>query len=131
MDRLDHRFVIIIESIENDVSEIFSIEWTTKKSESISFCFDQLHVGIDIFVAFDAQLELLLELLDVAPSRFAIRSRESTPSLKSRLRCGDEWLKRDLNSAHECAKEKVIMSLPSSESRIWRDHVVDGDCCSR
>ena len=73
MDRLDDRFVIISESIENDVSEIFGIDWAAEKSKSIGFCFDQLHVGIDIFVAFDAQFELLL---DVAPSRFAIRKRE-------------------------------------------------------
>lgn len=90
---LDYRLVIISESIKNDVGEIFGVKVTSEKSKSIGFSFDQLHVGVNVFVAFDTQLELLFELLDVAPSLFTIRSRESFPGLKSGLGSGDEWLK--------------------------------------
>lgn len=74
VDGLDYRFVIITESFEDDIGEIFSIEWAAKERKGVGLCFDQLHVGIDVLVAFNTRLELLFELLDMAPSRFTIRS---------------------------------------------------------
>ena len=121
------RFVLVGESIYDELNLIFDIIRFPQNCNLIKTGFESLKVHIDTHRTLAPCLDLLTQLLVVTETRFSVSRRQRLPNLSGCSCRGQDGLDRDRDGSKQRTVDEFVLTFPHLILQISSDDTIGGD----